>query len=217
MDNIDLTQFVISPKDRIFRILSQEKDYESQAMVFFLRDYSGSMMGKPTDLVCSQHVMIYSWLCYQYARQVQTRFIVHDTEAKEVPDFFTYYNSRVAGGTKVAAAFRLVNEIVAKENLVQDYNIYVFHGTDGEDWDSDGRETIEEIKKVLTYASRVGITIVQNAYSTSNASEVETYINRSGLLREKSALFRLDVMGQEVDEARLIEGIKKLIGQKVVY
>ena len=53
-------------------------------MVFFLRDYSGSMSGKPTELVVTQHVLIYSWLLYQYAGQVESRFILHDTEAKEV-------------------------------------------------------------------------------------------------------------------------------------
>ena len=110
--NIDPARFLISPNDLVYRILSREKDYESQALVFFLRDYSGSMAGKSTALVVAQHVMVYSWLLYQYAMQVETRFILHDTEAKEVPDFYTYYNSAVAGGTKVASAYRLVNEIV---------------------------------------------------------------------------------------------------------
>ena len=137
LDHIDPSRFLISPNDKIYRILSREKDYESQAMVFFLRDYSGSMSGKPTELVVTQHVLIYSWLLYQYDKQVESRFILHDTEATEVPDFYTYYNSKVAGGTKVASAFRLVNEIVEKENLEQDYNIYVFHGTDGDDWDTE--------------------------------------------------------------------------------
>ena len=139
---IDPTGLVITPHDKIYRILSKEMDYESQAMVFFLRDYSGSMTGKPTELVCAQHVLIYSWLLYQYDRQVETRFILHDTEAKEVPDFYTYYNSKVAGGTKVASAFRMVNEIVETQGLARDYNIYVFHGTDGDDWDTEGKETV---------------------------------------------------------------------------
>jgi uncharacterized sporulation protein YeaH/YhbH (DUF444 family) len=112
ISDIDTTRFLISPNDKIYRILSREKDYESQAMVFFLRDYSGSMSGKSTELVVSQHVLIYSWLLYQYSRQVESRFILHDTEAKEVEDFYTYYNSKVAGGTRVSSAFRMVNEIV---------------------------------------------------------------------------------------------------------
>jgi len=211
--DIDPTRFLISPQDRIYRILSREKDWESQAMAFFLRDYSGSMAGKATEVVVSQHVMIYSWLVYQYARQVETRFILHDTEAKEAPDFYTYYNLRVAGGTRVASAYRLVNEIVKNENLAQDYNIYIFHGTDGDDWDKGGEETLPELKKMLTYANRVGITIAEHTSGEHFTTEVEKYLSQSGLLEEKPKFFRLDIMNENADEPRLIEGIKKLISE----
>ena len=144
--NIDTTKFIISPQDLIYRILSREKDFESQALVFFLRDYSGSMGGKVTQTVVSQHVMLYSWLVYQYEKQVETRFILHDTQAKEVSDFYKYHSYKVAGGTKVFTAFKMVNDIVERENLARDYNIYVFHGTDGDDWDKDGKQTIDEIE-----------------------------------------------------------------------
>jgi len=208
--DIDTTRFLISPRDKVYRILSRELDYESQAMVFFLRDYSGSMAGQATELVASQHVLIYSWLLYQFERQVECRFILHDDEAREVPDFHTYYNLRVAGGTKVAAAYRLVNEIVEKENLAKDYNIYVFHGTDGDDWDSDGSQALPELKNMLTYANRIGITVTEHTYSAGN-SDVVRYLNNSRLLDEKPDLLRLDVMGEDADEPRLIEGIKRLI------
>ncbi len=213
VENIDPSRFLVSPNDLMYRILSREKDNESQAMVFFLRDYSGSMAGKSTTLVVTQHVLIYSWLLYQYAMQVDTRFILHDTEASEVPDFYRYYNSKVAGGTQVSSAYRLVNEIVEKENLAQDYNIYIFHGTDGDDWDTDGKESIPELKKMLTYASRVGISIAEHSTEASHNSEVEKYLKKSNLLEEKSNLLRLDVMQENADEPRLIEGIKHLIGE----
>jgi len=211
--NIDPSRFLISPSDLVYRILSREKDYESQAMVFFLRDYSGSMAGKSTALVVAQHVMIYSWLLYQYAMQVETRFILHDTEAKEVPDFYTYYNSRVAGGTQVSSAYRLVNEVVEKDNLTRDYNIYIFHGTDGDDWDTDGKESIPELKKMLTYANRVGITIAEHTTHSASETEVEKYLKKSSLLEDKPKLLRLDVMQEDADEPRLIEGIKHLISE----
>lgn len=209
IDAIDSSSFLISPTDMIYRILSREKDLESQAMVFFVRDYSGSMAGKTTDLVVSQHVMIYSWLLYQYANQVESRFVLHDTSAKEVPDFYTYYNSKVAGGTQVSSAYKLVNEIVEEENLAQDYNIYVFHGTDGDDWDTEGREAIPQLKTMLRYANRVGITIAE--HSTGSNTEVEKYVKKSGLLEQAADLLRMDIMGTDTDEPRLIEGIKKLI------
>ncbi len=202
---------LISPNDRVYRILSKEKDYESQAVVFFLRDYSGSMGGRPTETVVSQHVMIYSWLTYQYEHQVQTRFILHDTEAKEVETFNIYYNSKVAGGTKVASAYRLVNRLVEKENLTRDYNIYVFHGTDGDDWDTKGEEALPELRKILTYVARIGITIAENNFGIPGRSDLERYIRNSGLLDEKPGLIRLDVLGKETSESRLIEGIRALI------
>jgi len=211
VDTIDTTRFLVAPDDKVYRILSREKELEAQAMVFFLRDYSGSMGGKPTELVVTQHVLIYSWLLYQYERQVETRFILHDTEAKEVPDFNTYYNSNVAGGTQVGAAFRLVNEIVEKESLASDYNIYVFHGTDGDDWDTEGHETIPEIEKMLAYASRVGVTIAEHIHGGTSHTEVERYLRNSGLLENRPDLIRLDVMGEDADEPRLIEGIRTLI------
>jgi hypothetical protein len=171
------------------------------------------MAGKSTALVVAQHVMIYSWLLYQYAMQVETRFVLHDTEAKEVPDFYTYYNSKVAGGTQVSSAYRLVNEIIDEENLARDYNIYIFHGTDGDDWDTDGKESIPELKKMMTTANRVGITIAEHTTSASHNSEVEKYLKNSALLEDKPDLLRLDVMQEDADEARLIEGIKHLISE----
>jgi uncharacterized sporulation protein YeaH/YhbH (DUF444 family) len=210
-NDIDPTRLLVSPTDMVYRILSREIDYESQALVFFIRDYSGSMNGPPTEVVVSQHVLIYSWLLYQYARQVESRFILHDTEATEVPDFYTYYNSKVAGGTKVVSAYRLVNKIVDHENLAQDYNIYIFQGTDGEDWDTEGKETVPELKKMLTYANRMGITITHENSGAGKKTVVEKYVLDSKLLDEKPDLLRLDVVQVNADETRLIEGIKKLI------
>lgn len=209
---IDPSRFLISPRDRVYRTLSPEKDLESQALVFFLRDYSGSMEGKTTEVVVTQHVLIYSWLLYQYARQVESRFILHDTEAREVPDFYTYYNSSVAGGTQVASALRLVNEIVAAENLAADYNIYVFHGTDGDDWDTHGTQTLPELKTMLAYVSRVGFTVVERSGSAGD-TEVSRYLKKSGLLDSRADVLRMDTMPQDVPETRLIEGIRILTAE----
>ena len=111
----------------------------------------------------------------------------------------------------VASAFKLVNEIVQNENLAQDYNIYVFHGTDGDDWDIDGKEAIPAITRMLTYTSRVGITIAEHGTGTSGSTEVEKYLKKSNLLTTSPKLIRIDTMSKDADEPRLIEGIKHLI------
>ena len=210
---VDTGGLMVSPRDRVYRILSKEKDYESQAVVFFVRDYSGSMGGKPTELVVSQHVMIYAWLSYQYQNQVETRFILHDTDAREVENFQAYYQMQVAGGTQVSSAYRLVNKIVTEEELAREYSIYIFHGTDGDDWDTYGEEALPELEKMLVYASRIGITIAENGLDGSRRTEVEKYIEKSGLLESKKDLLRMDVMPKDSTEARIIEGIKQLISE----
>lgn len=208
--SVDPSHLLVTPDDKVYRVLSKEKDYESQALIFFVRDYSGSMTGKPTEIVVAQHVLIYSWLLYQYEKQVETRFILHDTEAKEVPDFYTYYNSSVAGGTHIVSAYRLVNQIVEEKNLARDYNIYVFHGTDGDDWDKDGKQTIPELIKILSYANRVGITIASGTSGPSPITPLERYIGDSALLEQHPDLLRLDTIHGSDSEERLIEGIKKM-------
>lgn len=210
----DPEDLLIIPADHVYRIMSKEKDFENQAVVFFVRDYSGSMQGAPTEAVATQHLFIYSWLMFQYKNNVTSRFILHDNNAKEVPDFHTYHNSAVAGGTSIFPAYELVVKIVEDEHLQRDNNIYVFHGTDGDDWDTGGEKALAAIRKMLTFTNRFGITVAKNSWSGSGgATTVENYIERSNLLKEKPDLFRLDsFLAEGAGENRLVEGIKKLIG-----
>jgi len=204
---------IINPKDQIFKILSKEKDFEAQAVVFFIRDYSGSMQGEPTEAIVTQHLFIYSWLMYQYQNQVSVRFILHDTEAKEVPDFYTYYKSNVAGGTQVFPSYQMVADIIEKEQLYKENNIYIFHGTDGDDWEENGNQAIEAVRRFLKYVSRMGITVAQNSWGAAERKTiVEKYFDKSGLLTEKPELIRIDsFQASQANEARIIESIKKLI------
>jgi len=208
----DFSNLLINPHDYMYRTLSRERDYESQAVVFFIRDYSGSMWGKPTELVCTQHMMIYSWLIYQFQERVDSRFILHDLSAKEVPDFNTYYNTNVAGGTRVKSSVELVNKIVEDENLAKDNNIYVFYGGDGDDWDPSTNETDKEIEKMLKFTNRMGITIV----TQDNAPHIPSfpaYLEHVGLLDKHKDLMKLDVLSQNSSEDRVIEGIKTLVSE----
>ncbi|MBN2891511.1 MAG: DUF444 family protein [Bacteroidales bacterium] len=208
----DPSSLIINPKDKIYRIMSKEKDFEAQAVVFFMRDYSGSMSGKPAEVVVSQHLMVYSWLMYQYQGNVETRFIVHDTEAKQVPDFYTYYRYQVAGGTYVFPAFELLNKIIEDEQLSKDYNIYIFYGTDGDDWENDGKKMLDELKKAVSVASRCGITIAKNAWAKNSKTTVEKYLESSGLLTEKKDYLRIDALEAETaSDEDIVKSIKKLI------
>jgi len=105
-----------------------------------------------------------------------------------------------------------VNKIVETEQLDKNYNIYVFYGTDGDDWDNEGEQMLPALKKMLTYVNRVGITIAKNSWSSGKETTVEQYLNDSELLKTKSDLIKLDSIDQEEgNEERIIEGIRKLV------
>ena len=210
-EDFEPQDLMINPRDYMYRTMSREKDKEAQAMVFFVRDYSGSMQGRRTELVCSQHVMIYSWLIYQYNEQVESRFILHDTAAKEVDDFYTYHNTQVAGGTKISSAIELVNKLIEEENLAQNYNIYVFYGGDGDDWNSDPDGFAEELKRLYRVANRTGLTIVQSP-TRKEPTAFEKFLQEKELVGEAYAdVVHLDVVDSDADDKRLLEGIRELV------
>lgn len=210
-DHVDTTKLVVSPNDKIYRVLSKERVWKSQAVIFFLRDYSGSMSGEPTQAIVNQHMIIYSWLLVQYERMVIPRFIIHDDDAKEV-SVSDYFRRSSNGGTFISSGYSKITEIVENEGLARDYNIYVFQGTDGDDGD-DGRFAIPEIEKILSYVNRMGISVLKSPYSANKESQLELYVKEGNFI-DKKARFRMHVMvSSGVTEEKNIEAIKTLIDQ----
>lgn len=215
-DDLDTTKMIVSPNDLVYRVLSKEIIWLAQAMVFFVRDCSGSMWGEPTKALLSQHLMIYAWLMYWYEKRVIPRFFVHDHAAHEVTarQYFTF-NSW--GGTYIPDAYKKINKAVEGEDLQRKYNIYVFQGTDGDDGD-DGTEAIPEIKKILSYASRMGVTLFKNRYYIDqNINTIfEQYVERGEILKRRD-VFRMHVMPHEywrrISDETNIEALKALIAQ----
>src|SRR3989338_4094617 len=65
---IDTSKLIVGPQDKIYRILAMEKVWKSPAVIFFVRDYSGSMSGDPTEAILSQHLKIYATILFQHEK-----------------------------------------------------------------------------------------------------------------------------------------------------
>lgn len=211
---IDISKMVVGPNDRVYRVLSKEKVWKSRAIVFFARDYSGSMWGEPTRIIVEQHMMIYAWLTHQYESLVIPRFFVHDTKAKEV-SAREYFGLSTGGGTFIPSVYQEITKTVEGEALARDYNIFVFQGTDGDDWDDgSGRTAIPEIEKILEYVNRMGVCVLKHPYYGDRKSIYEQYLEKSDLLRRRD-VFRVCLMSlvDDVTEDENIEAIKVLIAQ----
>lgn len=205
-DDVDTTKLIVGPRDKVYRILSREKVWKSPAVIFFVRDYSGSMSGTPTEATLAQHLMLYAFILFQYEKLVIPRFIVHDTAAKEVAAK-VYFSIKSGGGTYITSAYKKINEIVESEGLAKNFNIYVFQGTDGDDAD-DGEETVPEIEKILSYANRMGVSIFKES---GRKTSFEKYIE-AGKFLERKHLFRVSVVsGNKITDEQNEQAIKELI------
>lgn len=119
-------------EDVRYRSGRPQKLLMSNAVIFYIMDVSGSMGDEQKEIVRIESFWIDAWLRVHYPG-LETRYIVHDAEAHEVnrEQFFTI---RESGGTMISSAYRLLHEIVAREYSPEEWNVYGFQFSDGENW-----------------------------------------------------------------------------------
>ena len=120
---------------------------ESNAVIFYMMDVSGSMGDEQKDLVRTTAFWIDTWLRSQY-RTIESRYITHDAAAREV-DQETFYKTRESGGTAISSAYRLCADMVEKRYSPLDWNIYAFHFSDGDNLLSDNEQCFQTLKEEL--------------------------------------------------------------------
>lgn len=118
----------------------------TNAVVFFIMDVSGSMTQNKKFLARSFCFLMYQFVRSKY-ENVEVVFITHESEAKEVTekDFFTVSTS---GGTCASTGLALANTIVDERFQPSAWNLYAFHLSDGDNFDSDNGKYLEEHAKL---------------------------------------------------------------------
>ncbi len=108
---------------------------QANAVVIYIMDVSGSMGEEQKEIVRLESFWINTWLKKHY-KGLETRFIVHDAAAKEV-DEETFFRTSESGGTLISSAYKLCHEIIERDYPADQWNIYPFHFSDGDNWSSD--------------------------------------------------------------------------------
>lgn len=134
-------------EDRIYRSWKTVKKPQSRALIFFLLDVSGSMGNEQKEIVRIETFWIDTWLRSQY-QNLQTHYIIHDAVAREV-DRETFFHTRESGGTIISSAYKLCLKMIQEQYSFDEWNIYPFHFSDGDNWS--GNDT-EECLKLLEEA-----------------------------------------------------------------
>lgn len=170
LGNYDPDNPVIIPQRRDIRYRSwkEVKSPQSNAVIVFMMDVSGSMGEEQKELVRLESFWIDTWLRKNY-EGIETRYIVHDVNAKEV-DKQTFYHLREDGGTKISSAYRVCKQVLDAHYNPNEWNIYLFHFSDGDNSsEADSRDCVKLLREhLLPAANLFGYCQVASAYGSGN-------------------------------------------------
>ncbi len=134
---------------------------ESNAVIIYMMDVSGSMGEREKELVRLTSFWIDTWLTSQY-KGLERRFIIHDAQAREV-DQQTFFHTKESGGTRISSAYAVCRTMIAEAFPPAAYNIYPFHFTDGDNFHDDDEmavgllEEIAALSNVFCYGQVTGL------------------------------------------------------------
>jgi sporulation protein YhbH len=144
----------VKKEDLRFKTWEENLRYESNAVVLALMDVSGSMGEFKKYVARSFFFWMVRFLRTKYDN-VEIVFISHHTEAREVTEeqFFTQGES---GGTVVSSAYQLALDTIASRYRPQDWNIYPFHFSDGDNYYSDNEEAVRLADELIKTCNLFG-------------------------------------------------------------
>ncbi|MBL8610123.1 MAG: DUF444 family protein [Myxococcales bacterium] len=133
------------PDDKRYRSWKTEAEPVANAVIIYMMDVSGSMGDEQKEIVRIESFWIDAWLQRQY-KGLESRYIIHDAVAREV-DRDTFFHTRESGGTMISSAYKLCSQLVDDHYPPEEWNIYPFHFSDGDNWSMDDTLTCVDIMK----------------------------------------------------------------------
>lgn len=118
--------------DRRYRTYKPLPQPKSNAVIVYVMDVSGSMGADQKEIVRTESFWIDAWIRSHY-QGLRSVYVVHDAAAKEV-DRELFFRIRESGGTVISSAYELVARVIKERFPPSEWNLYLFHFTDGENY-----------------------------------------------------------------------------------
>jgi len=147
-------RFPFHDEDLTYRHITTDIRKESNAVVFCIMDTSGSMDTMKKYLARSFFFLLFQFICTKY-RNVELVFIAHHTEAKEVTEE-EFFSKGESGGTFISSGYQKTLDVIAERYHPSLWNIYAFHCSDGDNFESDNRLALKTAKDIADVANLFG-------------------------------------------------------------
>jgi sporulation protein YhbH len=128
-------RFPFHHDDLRYKHIEVDTREESNAAVMCIMDTSGSMDTMKKYLARSFFFLLYQFIATRY-RNVEIVFIAHHTEASEVTEE-EFFHKGESGGTFISSGYVKALEIIHERYHPSLWNVYAFHCSDGDNFDSD--------------------------------------------------------------------------------
>ena len=154
------------PDDKRYRSWKTQAEPVANAVIIYMMDVSGSMGDEQKEIVRIESFWIDTWLQRQY-KGLESRYIIHDAVAREV-DKETFFHTRESGGTMISSAYKLCAQLIDDHYPPEEWNIYPFHFSDGDNWSMDDTlSSVELLKsKILPRANMFAYGQVESPYGS---------------------------------------------------
>jgi uncharacterized protein len=147
-------RFPFHEDDLTYRHVVADERRESNAAVICIMDTSGSMDTMKKYLARSFFFLLYQFIATKY-RNVEIVFIGHHTEAAEVSEE-EFFHKGESGGTFISAGYNKALEIVQERYHPSLWNIYCFHCSDGDNFESDNPAALRAAKELADVCNLFG-------------------------------------------------------------
>lgn len=163
----------IKNEDLRYRVWEPTIKYQSNAVVIAMMDVSGSMGEFEKYIARSFYFWMVRFLRSKYTN-VRIVFISHHTEAREVTEeeFFTRGES---GGTQVSSAYELALQIIAARYNPDDWNIYPFHFSDGDNLPWDNERCVNLVQQLMQQCNIFGYGEIREGHYRSPSTLMSAY------------------------------------------
>src|SRR3989338_8418760 len=154
-DELDEEQrFPFHQDDMTYRHLEPDTRPDSNAVVFCIMDTSGSMDMMKKNLARSFFFLLYQFVRTKYEHD-EVVFITHQTTGKEVTED-EFFHKGESGGTFISSGYTKTLEIIQERYHPTLWNVYAFHCSDGDNFESDNPATLKAAKELCSVCNLFG-------------------------------------------------------------
>lgn len=188
----DLERFPFREEDMRYYKVKNKPKKESNAVMIFIMDVSGSMDSSKKYLARSLFFVLSSFIKRKY-NNIAFEFISHTTVAKKVNEY-EFFHKAESGGTYISSGLNLALDIIKKDYPPEMWNIYPLYASDGDNWAEDNEKAMKAVKELCEISNMFGYAeLLPSTYSTTMYYRFSKEINEENfvpvIVKEKTDLW----------------------------